>query len=33
MTCNYGISLGSVVVDVLQAGAAVNDSFSVAIYW
>ncbi|TSE11296.1 DUF2793 domain-containing protein [Aquimarina algiphila] len=33
MTCNYGVSIGNIIVDVLQAGTAVNDGFSVEIYW
>ncbi len=33
MTGNYGISVGAVIVDILQAGTLVNDSFTVEIYW
>ncbi len=33
MTCNYFISVGEAVIDVLQGGTAVNDSFSCSIYW
>lgn len=34
MTINYAVGgLGQVIIDVLQAGTAVSDSFSVAIYW
>lgn len=33
MTCNYAYTLGEVIVDVLQAGTPINDSFCVAIYW
>ncbi len=34
MSCNYGLSLGSAIIDVLDAGGnAVSDSFSASLYW